>query len=80
MHEFGHHDNHLLIMDIREDVAPGQLRVSLLHEIMHAICALVYASDEDVDVSEEVWISRCSPNLFAVLQDNPMVRRFLFGK
>ena len=78
IHEFGHHDDHLLVIDIREDVAPPQAKVTLLHEIMHCICGLVYASDEVLDVSEEVWISRCSPNLYAVLNDNPLLRKYLF--
>jgi hypothetical protein len=79
MHEFGHHDNNVLFIDIREDVAPSQAKLTLLHEVMHCICGLVYASDEELDVSEEVWISRCSPNLYAVLNDNPLLRKYLFG-
>lgn len=43
---------------------------TLLHEMLHAICSICGIDDED-RLTEEEWISRVSPILLMVLQENP---------
>jgi hypothetical protein len=74
--ELGRHDNHECWIKVRTDVASDQMRVTLLHEIMHGVAALQVEHNDAI--LEEEWISKCSPSLYAVLRDNPKVHKFLF--
>lgn len=56
---------------------------TLLHEILHAgfeDCPIFKQAYEDANEKEEDTIRFLSPRLYGILNDNPTLRRYLFGK
>lgn len=60
----------------RKDIETA-LRETLLHELLHCIgdlCGVPWQHDE------ESMVRVLSPNLLLVMEENPKVRRYLFGR
>ena len=53
------------------------MRVTLLHEVIHACADLAGLEDE---ATEEEWASRLAPALFQVLNQNPSFVAYLVGE
>ena len=65
-------DHWTLTIQVREDIAIDQQKVSLLHEILHA-CDELFSHDEMNQDSSEEYISRISATLLDVLRTNRSV-------
>jgi hypothetical protein len=77
--DYGAADHHTLEIRLREGLCADQMKVTLLHEIMHCCSRVKFDYSTASDVSEETWISFTSPTLYGTIRDNPIVRKFLFG-
>lgn len=62
---------------IYESQSPKQQRITLLHEIEHAILRDVPEKDQK---NEENFVEKTSTGVFQVLRDNPELRDWLFYK
>ena len=70
--------------DVREIVltaayGSSQLRETLWHELLHTISLVQLGRDEDSGGLSEATVNVVARNIFAVLEDNPMLLRFLQG-
>jgi hypothetical protein len=61
-------------ISLHKDQSKQRLRLSLLHEVLHALCDLANLDDDPV---EERIVTQLSPVLLAVLLENPKLTRFL---
>lgn len=67
---------------LRETLAPGFERETLLHEVLHACAAFVGLSDRTAPegrYTEEEFIAAIVGPLLGVLQDNPNLVEYLTG-
>lgn len=75
--------DHLWIR-IRSHLAEDSIRVTLYHELFHAVVGLLRDSPHDSkvaedNISEESWIQRVSTMMFCTMRENPDLREYLFG-
>jgi hypothetical protein len=75
---YGDIDEWTLTIQIRDDIAIDQQKVTLLHEILHGCDNLFSHNGMDKDSAEE-YISRISAALFDVLRSNRSVTNWLLG-
>jgi hypothetical protein len=61
-------------ISLHTDQSDQRLRLSLLHEVLHALCDLANLDDDPV---EERIVTQLSPVLLAVLLENPKLTSFL---
>ncbi len=73
----GHTDTTHLSITIEPDQAPGQLRDTLLHELLHAICDTTGLAHSWEQSNEEDAIRRISPMLLDTLRSSPKLVEFL---
>jgi hypothetical protein len=67
-----------LKIQVSGDTALGHQKVTVLHEIAHAIQLVVNeGGDWGEKFTEEEWVARTIPMLLAVLRDNPAVSNWL---
>ena len=73
----GHTDTTHLANTTDPDQAPGQLRDTLLHEVLHAICDTTGLAHSWEQSNEEDAIRRICPMLLDTLRSSPSLVAFL---
>jgi hypothetical protein len=79
MQDCGEVDKVFLWIKIKDDVPEQQQKVTLLHEILHAISS-VWDGGRSDEHTEEEFCQRTSALLYDVLANDPQVRQWLFDK
>jgi hypothetical protein len=69
-------DPHRLVILLDNTLAEDAFKVTLLHEVMHAIAD---AADLHDEATEEDWATRGAPYLLDTLRRNPDLVSFLLG-
>lgn len=75
----GWSDEITLRISINPEQAPGMLRDTLLHEVLHQVFNMTGQADEWGKEGAEEAILRLTPALLAVLRENPKVVDYLTG-
>ena len=83
MGDRGQTDPETGVITIADHLGPGRARVTLLHEVMHAMhlhCGAVIINSDDADDCEENLIRLWSGPLLMVLRDNPALVAYLLDE